>query len=63
MNKKKIPFHVEVVEDDFKWQLFLDQLTTSSTYVNWWWGDYKKKNGWNRYFGPLMVWCQLLRKM
>jgi len=47
MNKKIIPFHVEVVEDDLKWQLFLDQLITSSTYIKWWWGDYKKKNGWS----------------
>ena len=47
MSNKLIPFNLEIVENDFEWKLLLDKLKTSSTYIKWSWGDYKKNNGWD----------------
>jgi len=47
MGNKKIQIEIKIVEDSTKWSLLLDNLETSSTFLKWSWGEYKKKSGWN----------------
>jgi lipid II:glycine glycyltransferase (peptidoglycan interpeptide bridge formation enzyme) len=42
-----LEFAIEIVDNAKEWNLLLDNLLTSDTYIKWSWGEYKKRCGWN----------------
>jgi len=46
MVSKTEKLNIEIVDKMDEWQLLLDKLKTSNTYMKWSWGNYKKKSGW-----------------
>tara|TARA_B100001250_G_C19267119_1_gene557477 strand:- start:179 stop:322 length:144 start_codon:yes stop_codon:yes gene_type:complete len=43
MSNKTQLLDIEIVEDRGEWELLLDKLETSNTYMKWSWGEYKKR--------------------
>jgi hypothetical protein len=70
MSNKTQLLDIEIVEDRGEWELLLDKLETSNTYMKWSWGEYKKKSGWdikhlqfvNAKSKQLLACCQLQSK-
>jgi len=42
-----LEFDIEIVNNATEWELLLDNLLTSDTYIKWSWGDYKRRCGWD----------------
>jgi len=46
MNYKTQQLNIDVISNEDEWELLLNKLITSNTYMKWSWGNYKIKSGW-----------------